>query len=45
MRKARDTLRSDKTANDKKKEIMEQGEAERDLQPTRDTEKVKIGHA
>ena len=41
MRRARNTLRSDKTANDKMKEIIEEGEAERDLQPTRDMEKAK----
>jgi hypothetical protein len=40
MRRARNTLRSDKTANDKTKEIIEEGEAERDLQPTRDMEKA-----
>jgi hypothetical protein len=41
MRRARNTLRSDKTANDKTKEIIEEGEAERDLLPTRDMEKAK----
>jgi hypothetical protein len=41
MRRARNTLRSDKTANDKTKEIIEEGETERDLQPTRDMEKAK----
>ena len=41
----RNTLRSDETANDKDKEIIEEGEAERDLQPTRDMEKAKVGHA
>ena len=45
MRRARNTLRSDETANDKDKEIIEEGEAERDLQPTRDMEKAKVGHA
>jgi hypothetical protein len=44
MRRARNTLRSDETANDKDKEIIEEGEAERDLQPTRDMEKAKVGH-
>ncbi len=39
MRKARNTLRSDKTANDQNKERIADGEAERDLQPTHDTEK------
>jgi hypothetical protein len=45
MRRARNTLRSDETANGKDKEIIEEGEAERDLQPTRDMEKAKVGHA
>ena len=41
MRKMRNTLRSEKTANDEYKQIMEEGEAERDLQPTRDMEKAR----
>ena len=45
MRRVRNTLRSDKTANDKKKEIIEDGAAEGDLQPTHDMEKAKVGHA